>query len=335
MSEVDKNENHWTTFLKGLGIRVDLGTVKKVANQVVSHAPLHPLYASQGTIPVAGKGTVYKIMRLIENGELDPLLLYWGLKETPEVDTIQLAHLRDLRKFLQEDPRIRESFTITAPGRIMESILEQLVPRLIPCQFGPWLRKSGFTWETLPIISKIRSHCSENQLWKDIDEWKSRHDEYERSISDIAEKLQAEFDAPLHFPGSTINNPTMERRLLLDIFSWLLGQLTGNIPTFWRIRTVEEAEQKGYGRTFCLVSGDVYYARGTEDQIERVRATAEDVLKRWSDSDDIGSLVRQYYSLEVLAQRLRKGIDRIDEAVLARGKCPDCPILRSEQKVRK
>ena len=127
----------------------------------------------------------------------------------------------------------------------------------------------------------------------------------------------------------------MERRLLLDIFSWLVGQLTGNIPTFWRIHTVEEEEQKGNGRTFRLVSGDVYYAQGTEEQIERVRETAEDVLKRWSDSDDIGSLVRQYYSLEVLAQRMRESIDHIDEAVLARGKCPDCPILRSEQKVKK
>ena len=72
---MDKNENHWTTFLKGLGLRVDLETVRKVANQVVAHAPLHPLYASQETIPVAGKGTVYKIKGLIEVGKLDPLLL--------------------------------------------------------------------------------------------------------------------------------------------------------------------------------------------------------------------------------------------------------------------
>ena len=172
MGEVDKNENHWATFLRGLGLRVDLGTVRKVANQVVSHAPLHPLYASQGTIPVAGKGTVYKIKRLIEDGRLDPLLRYWGLKEMPEVDPIQLAHLRALKKFLQEDPRIRNSFSVVAPGHMIKSILEELVPRLAARKFNPWLRKGGFAWEDLPIVSKIRSHCPEHQLWKDIDEWK-------------------------------------------------------------------------------------------------------------------------------------------------------------------
>lgn len=331
MGEVDKNENHWTTFLKGLGLRVDLETVRKVATQVVSHAPLYRLYATQGTIPVAGKGTVYKIKGLIEDGKLDPLLRYWGLRETPEVDPIQLAHLRALRMFLQEDPRIRNSFSVEALGRRIESILEQLVPR----RPSIWLQIAGFAWEDLPIVSNIRSHCLEHQLWKDIDEWKRRQDESSNSIFDIAKKIQGELNGSLHFPGSEITNPTLERRLLLDIFNWLTGQLTGNIPTFWRIHTVQEEEQKGHGRTFRLAWGDGYYAQGTEEQIERVRGAAKDVLKRWSDSDDMRSLVRQHYSLEILAQRIRDDIQHIDETVLAQGSCPDCPILRSEQEAKR
>ncbi len=329
MGEVDKNENHWTTFLKGLGLRVDLGTVKRVANQVVSRAPLYPLYASQEAVPVAGKGTVYKIKRLIEDGKLDPLLRYWGLMETPEVDPIQLAHLRALRMFLQEDPRIRDSFSVKAPGRKMELILEQLVPR----RPSIWLPVAGFAWETLPIASKIKRHCPDNQLWKDIDEWKRRQNEYTRSISDIAEELQAAFHGSLHFPASEIINPTMERRLLLDIFNWLAGQLLGNVPHFGLIYTAWDKEQKGGEPTFRLAWGNTYYAQGTEEQIERARRAAEDSLKRWSDSDDMRSLVRQYQSLEILAQRIRDDIQHIDEAVLAQGSCPDCPIPRSGQEV--
>jgi len=325
MGEVDKNENYWTTFLKGLGIRVDLGTVRRVANQVVSHAPLHPLYASQETIPVAGKGTVYKIKRLIESGRLDPLLYYWGLKETPEVNPIQLKHLRDLRKFLQEDSRIRGSFVVEAPSSKMESMLKQLVPRAPAI----WLRKGGFAWEDLPIVSNIRSHCPEHQLWKDIDEWKRRQDEYERSILDIAEKLQAEFHGPLHFPGSEITTPTMERYLLLDIFNWLAGQLLGNVPHFGRLYA-------GWnGQTFYLAWGDTQYVQGTKEHIEHARRSAEDVLQQWLDSDDMRSLVRRYYFLEGLAQRMRDDVEHIDEAVLAQGKCPNCPILRSEQEAKR
>lgn len=331
MSEVDKNENHWTTFLKGVGLRIDLETVRKVATQVVSGGPLYPLYGSQERIPVAGKGTVYKIKRLIEDGKLDSLLRYLGLREAPEVDPIQLAHLRALRMFLQGDPRIRNSFSVEPLGRRMESILEQLVPR----RPAIWLRRGGFGWEALPIVSKIRSHCPEHQLWKDIDEWKRREDECWQSISDIAEKLRAEFHEPLHFPGSEITNPTTERHLLLDIFNWLAGQLLGNVPHFWFICTVRDEEQKGREPTFRLAWGDAYYAQGTEEQIERARRAAKSVLERWPDSDDMRSLVRQYHSLEVLAQRIRDDIQNIDEAVLAQGSCPDCPILRSEQKAKR
>ena len=327
MGEVDKNENHWTIFLKGLGLRVGLETVRKVAMQVVSAAPLYPLYRSQERIPVAGKGTVYKIKGLIDDGKLDPLLRYWRLRETPEVDPIQLSHLRDLRKFLQEEPRIRDSFSVEPLGRRMESILKQPVSS----RFSPWVPRSGFPGEAFPIISKIRSHCPEHQLWKDIDEWKRREDEYWQSISHIAVKLRAEFHEPLHSPGSEITSPTQEWHLLLDIFNWLAGQLLGNVPHFWFICTVRDEEQKSPEPTFRLAWGDTYYAQGTEEQIESARRAAEDILKRWSDSDDMRSLVRQYYSLEVLAQRIRDDIQHIDETALAQGTCPDCPILMSEQ----
>ena len=47
------------------------------------------------------------------------------------------------------------------------------------------------------------------------------------------------------------------------------------------------------------------------------------------------SLVREYYYLGILAKRLRDDIECIDEAVLAQGSCPDCPVLgpNRDQKV--
>lgn len=344
IGEVDKNGDQWTTLLKGLGLRVPLETVRKVAIQVVSQAPLHPLYASRkGTIPVAGKGTVYKIRRLIEDGSLDPLLIYWGLTETPEINPLQLAHLSSLKMFLQEDSRIRDSFSIAAPDHKMEWMLKQLVPRAPHI----WLLVCHFSWEDLPIISKIRSHCPENQLWKDMDEWKRRQDEYERLILHIAEKLQKEFYESLHFPGSEVINPTLERQLLLDIFKWLAGQLLGNVPpsyggfyTYVMIQNDKvfmdniSPSNRGLYDAYKgqIAWGSTCYAYGAVAQTERARRIGEDALKRWSDSDDLRLLVRQYYSLKILVQRIMDDIEHIDEAVLAQGSCPDCPTLSPNKK---
>ena len=90
------------------------------------------------------------------------------------------------------------------------------------------------------------------------------------------------FHKPLHFPGDEITNTTLERRLLLEIFDWLAGQLLGNVPHFGGIfYTARDEEQKG--QTFHLAWASTYYATGTEEQIERARSAAEDVLKQWLD----------------------------------------------------
>ena len=78
--------------------------------------------------------------------------------------------------------------------------------------------------------------------------------------------------------------------------------------------------------------GDIYYAWGTVEQIERAKIAAEDFLKRWSDSDNMRLLVRQFHCLEDLTDKIMGDIQHVDETVLAQGRCPDCLALNSEQK---
>jgi hypothetical protein len=89
--------------------------------------------------------------------------------------------------------------------------------------------------------------------------------------------------------------------------------------------------RKGGEQIFRLAWGGTYYAEGTEKQIERAKAVVQDMMKRWSDSDDFRLLVRQYHSLEILVQKIRREIQDIDEATLAEGRCPGCQIAMSKQ----
>jgi hypothetical protein len=327
---MDKNNDQWTTFLRGLGLTVDLEVVREVATRITQRKPLYPLYASRVSLPLAGKGTVYKIKRLIEAGKLDTLLRYWGLRETAELDPMQLAHLKALRTFLQQD-NIRTPFTVNAPSSVMEWTLKQLVGRYGSKPILAFLVRGGVPWEDLPIVSRIRDHCPERELWQHIDEWKGSEGEYWMAIAHIAIELQTEFHRGLPFPASEITNPAQELRLLLDIFDWLIGQLLGSVAHFGSPWSARAQQERGGKPIFRLVWGDAYYAEGTEEQIERANAAVQGIIKRWLDSDEIRSLVRQYHSLEILVQRIRDEIQDIDEATLAEGSCPDCPIAKSKQ----
>lgn len=65
--------------------------------------------------------------------------------------------------------------------------------------------------------------------------------------------------------------------------------------------------------------------------IECAKQLMEDILKRWSNSDEIRSLVYQYQELEDLAEKIRDENNGIDEETLSWGTCRDCPRLRSRQ----
>jgi hypothetical protein len=119
-------------------------------------------------------------------------------------------------------------------------------------------------------------------------------------------------------------NPAQELGLLLDIFNWLIGQLLGNVPRFGSVYIVRDQREKGDEPIFRLVWGDAYYAEGTEEQIEQAKAVVQGMIGRWSDSEEIRSFVRRYHALEILVQKIRQGIQGMDEATLARGSCPDC-----------
>ena len=66
-------------------------------------------------------------------------------------------------------------------------------------------------------------------------------------------------------------------------------------------------------------------------QIECAKHLLEDMLQRWSNSDEIRSLVYQYQELEDLAEKIRGEIQGIDEETLSQGAFRDCPRLRSRQ----
>lgn len=334
MSKLDKSDDQWTVFLKGHGLTTSTEVVKVVAERVVEGKSLYPLYSGRDRIPLAGKGTIYKIKRLIEAGKLDPILHHWGLTGVKpgevEVDQIQLHHVVALMTFLKEDSRIRDSFLVSTPDWAIDFVLQQLqsgakrilVPRV------------SMTWEGLPIVRNVRDHCPQHQLWDLIDDWKRRHSEYLGLKMKIGRSLFGEFRERLPFPFIEIGDREQERHLLMDVFNWVSGQLLGKVPHHGSLRSVPNNGRNDRESTFRLVWDGSIYAEGTEEQIDCSKRVVDEMLEQWSVSEIIRSLVDQYYSLLVLSQKIRDQLEQIDEAILGQGTCPDCPIMRHRKGCR-
>lgn len=241
-------------------------------------------------------------------------------------DPVQRAHCTDLARFLHTNSEFSTSFSVMSPTDMLGWMTSQREGSVI-------IPTKEFAWESRPIISRIREHCSGHELWQHIEEFRQSRAEYYQSIFNIQQKLRSDFELGLGFPAKRIIIPGLERQLLSDVLAFVTAQLPGT-PARQGIPEIAVWKPKGRQPVFRLGWGGLFYADGTQRSIERAKEVVEDMLKRWSDSEDIRAIVRQYYRLRVLSQGITSGIQQIDEVVLAHGRCPDCPVAVPASKVK-
>lgn len=234
-------------------------------------------------------------------------------------DIDQLAHLRQLKTFLISS--VTNSFKTKTPSEVMELTIQSLGSRVfaIPLREG---------WESLPTASKVRDHCPDHHLWQHIDEWKQRGKEYYKSIYKIANRLQEDFRGGLSFQIDEIASTKQEQSLIHCIFSCITERLiSGRLQ---RVHLPSVQQVKGSSTRYSLISVDLSLAEGSRNQIEQAANVEKDMLKRWQDSDDVQSILHLYFALDVLSQKIQDAINSVDEEVLSKGTCPDCPSRRLE-----
>lgn len=87
-------------FLRGLGLHVDEGVLQQVVNVLSgkTHQSLYSLYATRQGMspPICGKGTVYKIKKLYDGGELRPYLVYLSQRGTVDEELESIAGSKEI-----------------------------------------------------------------------------------------------------------------------------------------------------------------------------------------------------------------------------------------------
>ena len=87
-------------FLQGLGLHIDEAVVRQVVNVLSgkAHQSRYSLYATRPDkpAPVCGKGSVYKIKKLYDEGELEPYLAYLSQGQT--VDEVEAEQVKEIER---------------------------------------------------------------------------------------------------------------------------------------------------------------------------------------------------------------------------------------------
>ena len=315
VDEVDNLDDQWAGFLRAHGLTTSEDVVKKVAEQVAKGLPVYRLYSGKLGPPLAAKDTVRKIERKIKDGELNSLLQHWGFMQLGEgeEDLMQMAHLRALRGFLQKQAATRSFFPVPeTPSSHMYELLLQVL--FFGCTNSWWPGSTG--WISLPITKRIRNHCQQHRLWKNIDEWNRKNIQYNILRAKIANKLVGDFRRKQPYPENlTLHG--QEAIFLLETFDWLAGQLLGSVPSLPEsIKLSDDASGEGTPTNTVSIYSETWLRKA---------------LRRWENSKDIRSVVHLYHYLQILGETIRKDMMEIDENTLAQGVCPDCPKAKPKQ----
>jgi len=81
---MDKKPDKWTTFLRGLHLTLEAQRVFEIARRLREGESVNSLVAKGSRPGLAGNGTIKKVKRLLEAGELAPLLDYFGQHPFPD-----------------------------------------------------------------------------------------------------------------------------------------------------------------------------------------------------------------------------------------------------------
>jgi hypothetical protein len=117
-------------LLQGLGLHIDEAVVRQVINALSekSHQSLYSLYATRAgkPVPVCGKGTVYKIKKLYDDGDLQPYLDY--VSDALTIGEAKDEQIREAKHNIPIESRIiHMPYQETPHKKKMRELAKQLV----------------------------------------------------------------------------------------------------------------------------------------------------------------------------------------------------------------
>jgi hypothetical protein len=266
---------------------------------------------------LAGTGTIKKVKRLLEAGELAPLLDSFGQHPFPD------PHIAGLEGFLKG--QLANEF---------ESALSELsVERLVNDEKHPefWPVSVALRSSELPVAQWLWAHLEGNRLSDLFQSWidTTSHLLWLRKEAAVRLLEQAEATAELALVSDAAKGGSGIRlRILLRIFDWATDQVEGSAagPVSMNIAS----GSRWLYHEAALVWNGPEVAVGTKVEMKLAQDALRQLAISWASDESIRQILTAIQNADYALRELLESIEHFDPTSLENGKCIGCAEVTSD-----
>ncbi len=308
---MDKKPDKWTTFLRGLHITVEAQRIFEIARRLREGESVKSLVAKGSRPGLAGTGTIKKVKRLLEAGELAPLLDSFGQHPFPD------PHIAGLEGFLKG--QLANEF---------ETALRELsVERLVNDEKHPefWPVAVALRSSELPVAQWLWAHLEGHRLSDLFHSWIDTTSRLLWLRKEAAVRLleQAEAATKLALVSDSAKSGSGIRlRILLRILDWATDQVEGS-----KAGPVEMNIASGSRWPYheaALVWHGPEVAVGTKVEMELAQGALGQLAIIWASDESIRQILTASQNADYALRELLESIEHFDPTSLEKGKCIGC-----------
>jgi len=327
-------------------------TVWSILETIGSKEPLYPLYKARSSgRALAGKGTVYKVKRLYEEGKLDPFLKGYEAATTPGATIDQ--HMEELVNVLK---RWQKELCVPFNAR---SIFRDLPPDcvVVPSPSVSKAEGAKFVLQSVELITnetdsgglqivypfendrlfrlalEPRSgeprHLTPKVLWEEFRALEEDVSSLLKGGSDLLGRIREE--AHIKTGLSLVQQPEWgiwdDFAMTILVHAWsVLGGHGGMSHRYHRREYGEKKELWLWYGMFALASGSAIGPKGRQPEwIQQAESVHREMLAEYVNSHDVRALRWRLHKADERVEKIRELLEMLAMKRDFPGRCPVCP----------
>jgi hypothetical protein len=308
---MDKKPDKWTTFLRGLHLTVEAQRIFEIARRLREGESVNSLVAKGSRPGLAGTGTIKKVKKLLEAGELAPLLDSFGQHPFPD------PHIAGLEGFLKG--QLANEF---------ETALRELsVERLVNDEKHPefWPVFVALRSSELPVAQWLWAHLEGHHLSDLFQSWidTTSHLLWLRKEAAVRLFEQAETTTKLALVADAAKGGSGIRlRILLRIFDWATDQVEGSAAGPVEMDIASGSRWPHHEAALVWHGPEV--AVGTKVEMELAQGALRQLAISWASDESIRQILTAIQNADYALRELLESIEHFDPTSLEKGKCIGC-----------
>ena len=308
---MDKKSVEWTTFLRSLRLRVEPQRVFEIALRLREGQSENSMFTKGSKTGLAGKGTITKVKRLLEAGELAPLLDYF------EQDPLEDPHIAGLELFL------KNMWAYELEAALRELSVERLVSE--GKHPGTWPVAVVLQSSELPVAQWLWKHLERHHLSDLFHSWIDKTSHLLRLQKETAARLLELATAATGLAVVSESDKIgsgIRLRIVQKIMDWATDQVEGSNASPIEMKITSGSRWPHHEAALVWRGPEV--AIGAKVEMEQAQGALHQLAVSRASDISIGQILIASRNANSTLKELFDSIEDFDPIDLAKRSCIGC-----------